>query len=890
MTGLLSPIAALKTSPPAVPPSLVRRPRIEERLTRGTARPLMLVSAGPGAGKTLSVASWVASARLSRPVAWLTVGEADNNLGAFWTDLLDALRACGALPPGSQLWDIMPATGFGSAEVEGIRGLLAELPQQIVVVLDEFEAITDAAVLESFARLVDQPLPTLRLVLISRADPVLRLHRLRVAGQLDEIRTRDLAFTEAETEELFDLHGLAISPPQRDVLLSRTQGWPAGLRLAAMSLDGSDVDEGIARFSGSERSVADYLTEELTDRLAPDDRDFLLTTSICDQLTGDLADRLTGRVDGHLVLEKLVGANALVVDLDGRGEWFSYHPLLRELLRHRLSLEQPGASARLHLEAAGWQAARGDSIAAIRHAILAGDWDLAGQFMLTALPLVLSPEAPRLVAAIRPMAQRADVAPSLSTLLAAATWHFSRREFAAMERDATDATALLEGLPPAARDIAEVAIAAFQLTAARTRGDAQACFRESAHAIAVLDRTTRRTFPAWRQYRVTAMSNLGVGQLWLGDFEAAETSLTLVDQDAMELGLELVHINAVSHLAVLDAVHGRFQRAEAQAMRALGTVRRRGWASEPQVLGSYLALAMVEFGRSRLDLAAAHLDRALSASGGQTDRNMRLAIGAAAISIAVARHDAVAVRVADARLTADLAHTPDASDLLRRWCVIARALALTAMDAGDRARKIVREMRPGTGQPDSWERTCIAQMHLAEGDLAAAAEVLTPLATPDPVALEPAVEAYLMLALIADRSRRDTAALTAFGAALDLAEEEDVRRPFVTHGSRLAALMVTYQHLVGGHRDFVGSLQRQLDPTGIRPAAGSPGAAPIEALTERELIVLRYLPTMLKAGEIGADLYVSVNTVKAHLRSIYRKLDVTNRREAVERARSLALL
>ena len=177
---------------------------------------------------------------------------------------------------GSQLWDIMPATGFGDAEVEGIRGLLAELPQQIVLVLDEFEAITDAAVLESFARLVDHPIPTLRLVMISRADPVLRLHRLRVAGQLDEIRTRDLAFTESETEELFDLHGLAISPPQRDVLLSRTQGWPAGLRLAAMSLDGSDIDEGIARFSGSERSVADYLTEELTDRLAPDDRDFLL--------------------------------------------------------------------------------------------------------------------------------------------------------------------------------------------------------------------------------------------------------------------------------------------------------------------------------------------------------------------------------------------------------------------------------------------------------------------------------------------------------------------------------------------------------------------------------------------------------------------------------------
>ena len=890
MIGPLSPIAALKTSPPAVPPSLVRRPRLEERLTRGTTRPLMLVSAGPGAGKTLSVASWVASVHSARPVAWLTVGEADNDLGTFWTDVLDALRACGAPPADSQLWDLMPATAFGDAEVEGIRGLLAELPQQIVLVFDEFEAITDTSVLASFARLLDPPLPTLRLVVISRADPVLRLHRLRVAGQLDEIRTRDLAFTGSETEALFDLHGLAISPPQRDVLLSKTQGWPAGLRLAAMSLDGSDVDEGIARFSGSERSVADYLTEELTDRLPPEDRDFLLTTSVCDQLTGDLADRLTGRVDGRLVLEKLVGANALVVDLDGRGEWFSYHPLLRELLRHRLTLERPGASARLHLIAARWHAARGDFIAAIGHAILAGDCDLAGEFLLTALPLLLSPEAPRLVAAIRPMAVRADAAPSLSTLLAAATWHFSRREMTAMQRDVADAEGYLDGLQGTARDVADVAIAVFQVTAARARGDAQGCLRESERAIAVLERTTRRTFPAWRQYRATVLSNLGVGQLWLGDFAAAESSLTLVQQETMELGLELVHINAESHLAVIDAVHGRFQRAEAQAMGALGTVRRRGWASEPQALGSYLALTLVELGRGRLDAATAHLKRALAASGGLTDRNLRLAIDAAAVSLAIARGDVAAIRVADARLTADLSRTPGASDLLRRWCAIVGVHALLAMDAADSARTIVRRMRPDTGQPDSWERICIAQMHLTDGDLAAAADVLAPLATPDPVALEPAVEAHLMLALIADRTRRDTAAVTALSAALDLAESEDVRRPFVKQGNRLAALIVTYQHVVGQHRDFTATLQRQLDPTEIRPAPGSSAATPTEALTEHELIVLRYLPTMLKAREIGADLYLSVNTIKSHMRSIYRKLGASNRREAVERARTLALL
>ena len=269
---------------------------------------------------------------------------------------------------------------------------------------------------------------------------------------------------------------------------------------------------------------------------------------------------------------------------------------------------------------------------------------------------------------------------------------------------------------------------------------------------------------------------------------------------------------------------------------------------------------------------------------------MRLAIGAAAVMLALARQDLVAVRVADARLTADLARTPDASDLLRRWCRVARANALIAMGAPERARALVREMRPGHGLTGSWERNCAAQIHFADGDLAVAAEVLSPLAAPDPVALEPAVEAHLMLAVIADRMRRDTAAVTALGTALDLAEAEDIRRPFVAHGSRLTALMVTYQHVVGGHRDFVAGLRRQLDPAELRSVASTSIAEPIESLTEREMIVLRYLPTMLKAGEIGADLYVSVNTVKAHLRSIYRKLDVTNRREAVERSRSLGLL
>ncbi len=292
-------------------------------------------------------------------VAWLSLDNADNDPRTFWSDLLGALAESGAVPQGSPLGDIIPAAGFGATEALQVRSRLADLPSPVVLVLDDFHEITSDTVLETFERLVEhQPAP-LRLVVLTRADPVLRLHRLRVSGNLTEIRTHDLAFTEAEAAELFDLQGMHLQPDQLDVLRTRTEGWPAGLRLAAMSLDPADIEGGIARFSGSERSVADYLIGEVIDRLPREDRDFLLKTSIVENLTGDLADQLTGRGDSQQVLERLVGANAFVVAMGEKNEWFSYHPLLRELMRHRLALEQPRAVADLHRLAAQWMTSPG---------------------------------------------------------------------------------------------------------------------------------------------------------------------------------------------------------------------------------------------------------------------------------------------------------------------------------------------------------------------------------------------------------------------------------------------------------------------------------------------------------------------------------------------------
>ena len=433
---------------PANPATLVSRPRLDGQLSRGVERPVTLVVAGPGSGKTLTLASWAGRDPLRPgPVAWLTVDPTDNDLATAWSDVLDALRIGGALPDGSPLRDIVPAAAFGPGELRDIRVGFADLPGPVVLVLDDFQAITNPVVLDSFDQLIDRSPPHLRLVIASRADPRLRLHRLRVNGELAEMRSRDLAFTAAETAGLFDRSGILLSDRQVQALLTRTEGWPAGLRLASMSLDPNDIDGGIARFSGTEGSVAEYLIGEVVDRLPDDHRDFLLKTSIVRRLTVDLATELSGRVDGEVILEKLIGANAFVVAFGEQRDWYGYHPLFREMLAHRLAVEQPAAVPGLNLRAARWFAAHGQLVEGIRHAIAAWDLDEVGRLMIAATPLMLTSDRPALVAALEPVAARAVQRPGWCQLVAAAICHFGRGDHESMRLDADEAGQFLTAAP-----------------------------------------------------------------------------------------------------------------------------------------------------------------------------------------------------------------------------------------------------------------------------------------------------------------------------------------------------------------------------------------------------------------------------------------------------------
>ena len=865
-------------------PGLVRRPHLEDHLSKGITRPVTLVTAGPGSGKTSTIAQWVSEGGAAPwIVAWVTIDTTDNTLATFWSDVLGALTVGGALPTDSRLRELAPATGFDAAEVLRIRVALSELPVPIVLVLDDFHAITSDVVLESVEELIDRQPPTLRLVLATRSDPKLRLHRLRMRGDLTEIRSADLAFTEQEAAELFHRNGIGVSEDQLRVLLTRTQGWPAGLRLAAMSLDAADIDGGITRFSGSDGSIAEYLIGEVTDRLSPDDRDFLLKTSVVERLHGDLAVALSGRRHGQLLLEQLVRSNAFVVALGGHNDWFAYHPLFREMLQHRLAVEQPDTVRDLHLRAARWYADAGDPIEGIKHAAHVKDWDEVGRLLTAATPLILTTQGPALAAALQPVAAQAIEHPGLNGLLAAAVCHYHQHDFETMRLDAAEAAEYLTDAPEGARPATEVLIATVQLAFARTRPGT--LVQAATHLQDLLDRAPRRSVPAGRYYRVVATGLLGVGLLWAGDLAAAQTNLSAAETQARELGLELAGLNAQSHLALLDLFHGQLRSAHRRATTTLQALDRRGWGSEYQALTGYLTLGLTHLARNQLDQATIQIDRGLTVSSRTSDRACRLALGIAAVNIGAARGDTKTLRAAADRLEAERAQAGDLPDMLARWLLVTAADAHLA--AGDPAAAIDRidPTADRDGFAGAQERVILARAHLALDQPGQALQLLEPLLEPSVPYQVQAVEARILTAIAAGRMHHTAAALDAFTDAVNLAQPERLSQPFIAARSSISELLSQHRRVVADHLDFTHDIQTAITP---EPAQEPPGT--FEHLTDRELVVLRYLPTMLKAGEIASNLYLSVYTVKSHLRSIYRKLDVTTRKDAVDRARTMNLI
>ena len=369
-------LLATKLHVPRPQPGFVPRPRLVEALGEGLARGLIVVCAPAGFGKTALLADWARSGR--RPVAWLSLDTADNDPARFWRHAVAALdRARPGI--GERAGPLLgpPAPPSFEGLVTALINDLAARPgdDEVLLVLDDYHLIDAQPVHASLAFLLEHLPPGLHLVLASRADPPLPLARLRAGGQLAELRAADLRFTAEEAAALLresagaDLPAAAVA-----ALAARTEGWAAGLQLAALSLRGQADPAGfVAAFSGSHRYVLDYLTEEVLDRQHEQVRTFLLETSVLERLSGGLCDAVTGRADSQAMLERVERAGLFLVPLDEVRGWWRYHHLFADLLRARLQQQQPGRVVALHRAAAAWCEEHGLADDAVRHALAAGD-------------------------------------------------------------------------------------------------------------------------------------------------------------------------------------------------------------------------------------------------------------------------------------------------------------------------------------------------------------------------------------------------------------------------------------------------------------------------------------------------------------------------------------
>jgi LuxR family maltose regulon positive regulatory protein len=873
--------AAAHGSASAVPrlvAGVVERPRLFALLARES--PVTLLCAPAGSGKTMLLASWLRSTP-HPAVAWVGVERGEADATRFWSLVLDALRGAGAVAPGEPLATLAPAPAGGEAEFAArVLDGLARLARPAYLVLDDLHELCADAALRDLECLLSRPPPALRVFIVSRRDPKLGLHRLRLAGDLTEIRGPELGFSAAEAGELLAATGLAVPPPAVDRLRQRTEGWAAGLRLAAMSLARHEEPERfVAEFSGSERTVAGYLLEEVLAGMAPDVRRLLLCTCILERVCGPLADALTGRADGARLLHELEEANAFVVALDVARSWFRYHHLLGDLLRLELRREAPEEIPRLHRLAALWHAGQGHAIEAIRHAQLGEDRALAAELLGRHwVQLVLDGEEATLralLAGLPPGVIETDA--EVAAIAAAVRLTESRWA----EADALLATAqgALDGLPEDRRRRAETALVTVRLLRARRLGDLDAVVDEAG---AMLHDGGPDGGGAERE--ALALMNLGIVQSWTWRLAESEANLETGLALAGRIGRPYVEVGCLAALGSVATLTGRSQLGEARLRQAIAIGERVGWSAHPLVGVAHMALAAVLIDHGRLHEAEPWLERAGPALGEAPEPPAVVAL----------RHTQGMLHMAQGRFTEALAAFRDATRLTQRLraphflALVARQWELRSLlrlgDAEPVRAALAGEAAEGLAQ---WCNLA-ALVALHDGDAARASAAVAPVLAGTAIAvhLNQRIEACLLDGLARARLGEREAAEGSVERALALAEPQ---------GSVWIVLTVPgARELLGAHplhrTAHAAQLKALLDLlSGAEPA---PAAAHdlAEPLSERELAVLRFLPTNLSAAEIGGELFLSVHTVKTHMRKLYAKLDVHTRAEAVQQGRALGLL
>ncbi|MFI7427419.1 LuxR C-terminal-related transcriptional regulator [Micromonospora sp. NPDC049836] len=894
------PLLASRLAAPAPPGPLLLRPRLVDLLEAGTAGPVTLVAAPAGWGKTTLLAAWARATRAEPPPAWVSVEGGDTG-ERLWSYLAAALRGAvtGAPEPGgSPVPDAPPRPD----QLELLAAALAARDRPVLLVLDDLHRITDPGALAGLEFLLRHTEGRLRLVVGARTEPPLALHRWRLAGELTELGPAELAFTDDEVADLLVAHGVPLPAAVVPRLRDRTGGWPAGLRFAALALrGGADPGWAVERFGGDQPDVAAYLRDEVLAPLDPDARDVLRRSAVAAAVCADLAEAVTGRADAGQVLADLARSGGFVHHDGGAPPWYRCHQLLAEVLRDELSRLPHDELRELHLRAAGWYAGNGRPAEALRHALAGGDWDRATELLITRWPELLPYDGDDRAGAPPAAPPAAAVRRDPELALACAAERAYAGDLDAAAGHLREGAGHAAELPVPRRDRVRRLAAALELTLARLAGDHAEVRRVAARLratgpVPAGSGDPRAGAGEEADIRAVAGTALGLVALAEGALTAAGERFAEALAAAREAGRPRTELVCASRSALLDAARGELRAAERTAREALAMPPGQGWSGQVDRGYAYLALALVAGERDDPTEAAANL--ALAGPASAAPSVAALAALCRAELLVAAGDPAAALRTLGAARETAPGVEPAAG------LTAAEAQVRAAVGDVDTARALLTDaLDEGEGGPDAAVAgavaaalgVALARVELRAGDRRAAERALPDWAGPDarswprPVR----VRAGLLDAVLARDAGDERRAGRILEQVLDLAAPEGYRRDFTRPEPGVRDLLAAHLDSGTAHWATVSELVRgadERDADGPAERAPAPARALDEPLTERELTILRYLQSILSNVEIASELSLSVNTVKTHVRNIYRKLDATRRREAVRRARELRLI
>ena len=869
----------VKVVPPQLRVREIQRPRLLAMLDRAVERPVTVVCAGPGSGKTVLVSQWIRAR--SHRVVWLSLDPGDDRESRFWTLVQFALQQHGLLRDAS-------TADPGNSLVEGAIDELAEAASEaddvLVLVLDNVHHLSDPEVIGSLDAVLRHPPPNLRVVMTALSDPIIPLHRYRLQGNLSEIRAAELAMTNPEVEQLFAAHDIRLSASQVEVLAKRTEGWVAGLCLSALQMAGSSDPERLVTDLAMDRgSIGEYLMEEVISAQPYPVQEVLIRSSICDPISGPLADAICEGESSGAVLAELAGTNGFVIPLDHQGRQFRYHPLLREVLGHLLNGKSAAVRRRGQENAARWHAGEGNLVEALQHAVAGQDWPFCAELLTRG-----AAEELFLRATGRPVSgigRFADATPDPDTGDGRALggggrsrrrppcpWAWVGTTGPGRCSASVDPSRLDQGSGQGSA----VLYAFASLLVARQDGDAK---RLEEAAAVLVDHDGQGAFGTF------ALCERGSLHLWQGSDTVAESLLQQALKQATAESLHAIALRCLGRLAIAHCTAGKVTLAGEFLNQGAALLQAQPWIPEEFRVAYHLGGAEVALMRGDLDLYSRFLRLVDAALAPKTDpalSYMQALIQAKAYQSAG--------RYAEAR---DILLTDTGRELPSDWVLRIRAdiLLLELQAQMGKPHKTVERLETLARVNESMNSRGllgVARAQYAARDVDAASQVVRRIVTshhapPVPVL----IEALLLTAEIAATQGQETTAVEAATTAVQLAAAEQMVLPFIPAGPRLHPLLHR-------HPALISLWPAPLDDAPAHWARELPTDREhkqlAETLTEREISILNWLTTTMTMAEIAAELYVSTNTVKTHVAAVYRKLEATNRREAIVRGRQLHLI